>query len=138
MRSANRALASSGNGRWRSRIDQRVEIGQATQRFGGDRMGKRTIVAAVYALRGAVERGFERQALAQHGIEQLQRRAAGGNAGRIGRTSRSTRQFSADRSEDAFSPEPLEPDPFIADVACIAACFNEAAQEPPWPAVRPM
>src|SRR5258706_5121162 len=101
-------------------------------------MGERAIVAALDPLRGAVEHRFERQALAKHGIEELQRRATSGNAGRIGRTGRSTRQFSADRLEYLFSPEPLEPDPFIADVAYNAACFNEAAQEPPWPAVRPM
>ena len=51
-----------------------------------DGMGKRAIVAAIDPLSRAIERRLERQPLAEHRIEQLQRGAAGGNAGRIGGT----------------------------------------------------
>ena len=43
MRSAKRALASSGSALLRRRIDQRVEIGQTAQHLGGDAMGERAV-----------------------------------------------------------------------------------------------
>ena len=65
------------------RVDQRIEIGQAAQCFGGDGMGKRAIVAALDPLGGTIERRLERQALTEHCIEQLQRGAARRDPGRI-------------------------------------------------------
>ena len=84
MRSAKRALASSGRRLLRRAVDQRVEIGQAAQRLGGDGVGEGAVVGAVEVAGGGVERGFERQALAQHRIEQAQGGAARRRAGRIG------------------------------------------------------
>jgi hypothetical protein len=76
-------------------VDQRVEIGQRAQHFGGDGVGERAILPR-QSLRRAVQRQFERLAPAQHGVQQPQRRAARWQAGDIigtgaGRTGRRTR-----------------------------------------------
>ncbi|GHH18420.1 hypothetical protein GCM10008023_24270 [Sphingomonas glacialis] len=48
-------------------------------------MGKRAVVAALDPGGGAADRGFEREALAQHGVEQTQRGTPCGDTGRIDR-----------------------------------------------------
>jgi len=68
----------------RRAVDQSVEIGEAAERFSGDGMGEGAVVGALQPPRGIVERGFERQALAQHRVEQAQGRGAGGRAGGLG------------------------------------------------------
>jgi hypothetical protein len=62
-------------------VDQRVEICQPPQRLGRNGMCKGAVVRPVEIARGDVERGFQRQALAQHRVEQPQRGPAGGEAG---------------------------------------------------------
>ena len=68
----------------RRAVDQRVEIGKAPKGFGGDRMGERAVVGPVEVTRRRIERAFERQPLAQHGVEQPQGGATRGRTGRIG------------------------------------------------------
>lgn len=70
----------------RGAVDQRVEVRQAPQRLGRDRMGEGTVLRLVEVARGGVERGFERQPLAQDRVEQTQRRAARRRAWRLGRS----------------------------------------------------
>ena len=64
-------------------VDQRVEVGTAAKRLGGDGMGEAAVVGPVEIARSAVESGFERQALVEDGVEQPQRGAAGAGAGWI-------------------------------------------------------
>ena len=86
MRRAKRALASSGRRFFVALVDQVVEIGKAAQRLGGDGMGEPAILRLVELAGGAVERGLERQTLAQDRIEQAQGGAARRKAGRIRRS----------------------------------------------------
>ena len=60
----------------RGGIDERVEIREAAQGLGHDRMGKRAVVDALQIARGGVERRFQRKPLAKHGVEEPERRAA--------------------------------------------------------------
>ncbi len=78
-------LGVIGQPRLGRRIDQRVEIGQAPQHLGGNRMRQRAVVAPLDPRGRTANRGLERQALAQHGIEQPQRGAARGDAGWLDR-----------------------------------------------------
>ena len=70
----------------RGAVDQVIEIGQATQRLGRDRMGEGAILRLVEVARRGIERRFERKPLAQDRIEQAQRRPARLRARRIGRS----------------------------------------------------
>ena len=57
-------LGIIGQPRLGRRIDQRVEIGQAAQYFGGDGMGQRPVVGTLDSRRCAPDRRLQRQALA--------------------------------------------------------------------------
>ena len=72
-------------------IDQPVEIGKPAQRFLRDGKSEGAVIAAFDRAQHRQGSLIERIAPAQHGIEQAQRGAAGGHAGKIiglgGRTS---------------------------------------------------
>jgi hypothetical protein len=69
-------------------VDQGVEIGEPAKRLGGNGEGESAVVGAVEAARGAVEGGFERQPLAEDGIEQAEGGPARAGAGWIGAAQR--------------------------------------------------
>ena len=101
MRSAKRALASSGRrlrgGASRSARRDRAGGAASRRRWHGQARGRRRGRG-----RGRrVERGFERQALAQHRVEQAQRGAARGRAGRIGALRPCSSCLSRHRGRDA-------------------------------------
>ena len=76
-------LGVIGQGLPGRRIDQRVEIGEPAQRFGGDGVRQRPIVAALDPPGRRIERRFDRLPAPQHGIEHTHRRAACRYAGAI-------------------------------------------------------
>ncbi len=80
-----RALASAGMGGFFGvGVDQAIEIGQAAQRLGGDGLRMGAIDGEGEVLGGDVERRLQRQAAAEHGVEQAHGGAAGFGAGRFG------------------------------------------------------
>jgi hypothetical protein len=70
------------------RIDQGVEIGQTPQRLRGDGMGEGAIVGAIEVAGRGIERGFERQPLAQDRAQQPEGGSAGRGASRFRRARR--------------------------------------------------
>ena len=67
------------------RVDQRVEIGQTTQRLGRDGVCQTAIRSTRQRARRRGERRLQRFTPAQHGVEQADSGAAGGGAQRLGR-----------------------------------------------------
>ena len=61
----------------RGAVDQLVEIGEAAQRLGRDGEGEAAIVGTIEVARRRIERGVERQALAQDRVEQPKGRSPG-------------------------------------------------------------
>ena len=90
MRSANRALASSGRRALGRRIDQRVEIGQAAQRLGGDGMREAAVVG-----RGDRRASRGRAPPRAPGRGAAPHRAAAARARRAGRADRAAWPFAA-------------------------------------------
>ncbi len=56
-------------------VDQIVEIGEAAKRLGGDGESEAAVVVPIEVARGRIERGIERQALAQDRVEQPEGRS---------------------------------------------------------------
>ena len=107
-------------------VDQGVEIGQTAQRLGGDGVGEGAVVGAVELARRRVQRGFERQALAQHRVEQAQGGAARSRARRVGAGSASSSrppahgraqhvQLPFDLAPRCGQPEPMQTESPMAE-----------------------